>query len=158
MENAFLQHLPSWIDAGVPLVPGRGSPTVTYLTLRQMRLLGAHFGELQTIKMSTIQNVEAVMQLEQLARQGMSLDAAVAKTHSVAYATTSIEQSGHTIVDIRIDTSRTWRWQLKAMMDRFKTDAKRRQELFTKYGLTESDNVLVNYDILIDLAPHPAGH
>jgi hypothetical protein len=158
MENAFLQDVPSWIDAGRPMVPGRGSPTVTYLTLRQMKLFEAQFGGLRAVKMSTIQNVEAVMQLAQMTRMpsSLSLDEAVAKTHSVLYATTSIEQSGHGIINIGIDTTNAWSWQLGDMMDHFRTSSTKRRELLSKYGLTEQDKVLVNYDIIIEVATHSA--
>jgi len=80
MENAFLQDLPSWIEAGTPMVPGKGTPTVAYLTLRQMKMLDVPFGGLHTVKMSTIQNIEAVMQLEQMMRPPscMTLEQAVA--------------------------------------------------------------------------------
>src|SRR5690606_37403023 len=91
MEAAFLQELPRWIDAGVPMVAGKGTPTVTYLTLRQIKQAGGAIGELKTVKMSTIQNIEAILQLAQI-RQSMQLDEAVAMTHSVQYARTSIEQ------------------------------------------------------------------
>lgn len=157
MENAFLQDLPSWIDFGTALVPGKGIPTVTYLTLRQMKLFKVQFGELTAAKMSTIQNVEAVMQLEQMTRSpdNTTLDQAVAKTHSVQYATTSIEQSGNTIIRVRIDTQNSWRWKLQEMMDYFNIKPAQRRELFAKYGLRPEDEVLVNYDIWIDIAPHP---
>lgn len=155
MENAFLQDLPKWIDAGTPLISGRGTPTVTYLSLRQMKLLGARFGELEVVKMSTIQNVEAIMQLEQLVRLGKSMDAAVAATHSVKYATTAIEQSGHTITSIHIDTRNSWKWPMWRLMDYFHIPTARQQELFKQYGLTKTDEVLMNYDILINVSPYP---
>jgi hypothetical protein len=155
MENAFLNDLPTWIEAGIPLRQGRGTPTVTYLTMRQMRMLGVGFGETRVVKMSTIQNVEAVMQLEQLRRSGVSYQQGVAQTHSVQYATTSIQQSGQTITGVSIDTSGAWPWRLSAMMDHFNMPQAERQALFARYGLTANDEVLVNYDIIINVAPHP---
>jgi len=158
MENAFLQELPAWIDVGTPLVPGKGTPTVTYLTLRQMKQLEAQFGELSTIKMSRIYSIEAAMQLEQLTRAqpNTPLDQLVAKTHSVQYATTAIEQSGHKIVGIRVDTRSTRRWSLQKLMDHFGTDSARRSDLFAKYSLRPEDDVLLDYNIWIDVAPHPS--
>jgi len=155
MENAFLDKLPSWIDAGVPLRADKGTPTVAYLTMRQMKLFDIQYGHVSEVKMSSIQNVKAVMQLERRLRDGESLDAAVAQTHSVEYASTSIQQSGQEIVDIRIETTKAWRWELEAMMDHFDVSPKERAKLFDAYELKPSDEVLVNYDIFISVVPHP---
>jgi hypothetical protein len=158
MENAFLNNLPSWVEAGTPLRQGRGTPTVAYLTMRLMRMLGVGFGDARVVKMSTIQNIEAVMQLEQMHRNGTPYQQAVAQTHSVQYATTSIQQSGSTITSVNIDTSGAWRWRLSDMMDHFRMPPAERQALFARYGLTANDEVLVNYDILINVSPHPTAN
>jgi hypothetical protein len=153
MDNAFLDKLPSKIQAGVPMT-GTGTPLVTYLSIRQMKLLGAKFGETKVVKMSTIQNIDAVMHLEQMRRQGATdLDAAVAKTSSVTYATTAIQQSGQVIKGVKIDTAGQFPWKLGEMMDHFGTEPAKREALCTKYGLTQDDVVMVNYDIYIDVAP-----
>jgi hypothetical protein len=155
MNNIFLDKLPRQIDAGTPLVPGKGTPTQAYLTMRHMKMLQVPYGQVQNFKMSTIQNIEAVMQLEALVRGGLTLEQAVIKTHSVTYATTSIQQSGHEISKIGIDTTNTWKWKLEEMMDHFQMDAAKRADLFKKYGLGPNDKVLVNYDINIEVGPHP---
>jgi hypothetical protein len=155
MENAFLSDLPSWVEAGVPLKQGKGTPTVAYLTMRLMKMLGVGFGETKVVKMSTIQNIEAVMQLEQMKRSGIPYEQGVAQTHSVQYATTSIQQSGQSITNVKIDMSNAWRWKLSDMMDHFRMPEAERQALFAKYGLTANDEVLVNYDILLNVAPFP---
>jgi hypothetical protein len=153
MENAFLSNLPKWLDSTVAMVEGRGTPTVAYLTMRQMKLMDASFGKLTTVKMSTIQNIEAVMQLEQLRRRGMPLDQAVRQTHSVAYATTSIQQSGHSVNGVVIDTAGSFEWVLGDMMDHFGMPASERSRLFALYELGSNDSMLVNYDIRIDVGP-----
>jgi len=156
MENAFLKDLPKWIEAGTPMKDmkdGKGTPTVAYLTMRQMKLLGAKFGEVKVVKMSTIQNVEAVMQLEQMKRNGVSYEVGIKDTHSVIYATTSIQQSGHKISDVKIDMSGAFGWKLRDMMDHFGMPNSEREVLLKKYGLSVEDVVKVNYDIYIDLVP-----
>lgn len=158
MDNAFLDELPSWIDAGTPLVPGKGTPLVAYLTLRQMKQLGAEFGAAQSFKMSTIQNIDAVAHLKTLVgtnRDVVALSSAIRQTHSVKYATTAIEQSGHTIVDVRLDPTNAWEWSLKEAMDHFRWPRDRRDALLQKYGLQETDETLFNFDIIIEVAPHP---
>jgi hypothetical protein len=115
MENAVLNNLPSWIEGGIPLRQGRGTPTVAYLTMRLMRMLGVGYGQTRVVKMSTIQNIEAVMQLEQMRRNGIPYQQGVARTHSVQYASTSIQQSGQTITSVSIDMANTFRWKLSEM-------------------------------------------
>ena len=72
MKNAFLGDAPSWIQNEVPMIEGKGTPTQTYMTLRIMKILGVGFGEPVTARMSTIQNIEAIMQLEQQVRAGIA--------------------------------------------------------------------------------------
>jgi len=155
MENAFLTGLPKWVDMGVPMSPGKGTPTITYLTVRQMKQMKIQFGSLKKVKMSTIQNVEAVMQLEQMKRSGKTLAEAIPNTHSVKYATTTIEQSGHAVGKIKADMTNAFPWKLSDMMDHFGMAPVDRQALFKAYKLGPDDTVTVNYDILIDVSPHP---
>ena len=64
MRNAFLEDLPKWVKEEGPIMdPKDGVPTVTYLTLRQMKLLGIDYASVEKVKMSTIQNVRGVIEL-----------------------------------------------------------------------------------------------
>jgi hypothetical protein len=167
MDAAFLDELPRWIDAGVPLRADKGTPTVAYLTLRQLKLAQVHFGELRTVKMSNIQNFETLLQLKQLTSQGLSLDEAIRQTHSVQYAMTSIQQSGHTVLGVRAhvdDSTHAFREQVGAIMNYFETRydparnaarVKKHDALLAQYGMQRSDVVLAGFDIYFDLAPHP---
>jgi uncharacterized Zn-binding protein involved in type VI secretion len=167
LEEAFLDKMPSWSSEGVPMVDGKGTPMVTYLSIWQMKKLGVRFGELKSVKMSTIQNVEAVMQLHVAMKEAgvTSMDAAlaqktedalVAKTHSVQYARTTIEQSGHSIAAVRIDKSNGGKASLAYLMDAQKWPPERQTAMLNKYGLKATDQVLYDYDIHIDVVPHPA--
>lgn len=177
MENAFLSGLPKWIEAGKPMVGGKGSPTVTYLTVRQMKKLNVAFGTVDAFKMSTIQNIEAVMHLEMLrrgkskikdvaevlhqsdpavrARELALLQDGVPKTHSVTYASTSIQQSGHEVRSVDTKFEGAFAWTLEDMMNHFRMKPAQREAMFKKFGLGPKDHVLVNYDILIKVGPHP---
>jgi len=118
-----------------------------------MKMVGAKFGETTKIKMSTIQNIEAVMQLERMKRDGIPYEQGVKNTHSVTYATTSIQQSGQMITDVKIDMSGTFQESIGEMMTHFKMPASERAALCDKYNLTESDVVMWNYNIYIDVVP-----
>lgn len=167
MFSAFLDELPNKIDAGVPLLPGSGTPTVTYLTLRQLKMAGGQFGQLQTVKMSTIQNIESLLLYHHLTAQGVPPWEAVKQTHSVKYAMTSVQQAGHTILDVEIDLTgprvrkEQIGWLMSAQENSATTEAlrsekvRKHEELLTKYGMTRSDKVVIDYDIYFELAPHP---
>jgi len=60
--------------------------------MRQMKLLGVDYGSLKTVKMSGIQNVEAICQLAAIVRTGTPVNEAVVRTHSVQYGEQSSSQ------------------------------------------------------------------
>ena len=165
MDFAFLDQLPNKIMAGVHLRPGEGTPTVTYLTLRQMKMAGGEFASLKSVKMRHIQNIESLMHLKQLTDQGLLLEEAVSKTHSVQYATTSIQQSGHTVVGLRVDTGETFKETIGWLMSHYETQGplylpnpervQKHEALLAQYNMMRSDVVLANYNIEFDIALHP---
>ncbi|MFO0577617.1 MAG: hypothetical protein U1A78_26735 [Polyangia bacterium] len=169
MEAAFFDDkLERWIHDGVPMVPGRGTPLSTYLMLRQLKRVGAAYGQVQTVKMSTIQNVEAILQLEQNVRQGMELEDAVRLTHSVQYAETAMTQAGHRIVGVRVKLNRATRSPIDEVLSHYEKDrlldwernpavVAKHEALLARYGMQRTDNVLWNYDIYLDLAPFAPG-
>lgn len=165
MQSAFFDdQMERWINVGVPLVRGKGTPAVTYLTLRQLHQAGVGYGGLKTVKMSMVQNVDTVLHVEQLRRQGLEFEAAVAKTHSVRYAETLITQSGHRIVGLRVDLDGAWVDPVERILSHSEihpglTPEQRafklakHEALLAKYGLTRADRLWVSYDIYFDLAP-----
>jgi Domain of unknown function (DUF4157) len=162
LRNAFLNDLPAWIDNSVPLVNGRGIPTVSYITMYQLRKLGADFGKITKLKMSTIQNIEAILQLEALRRQKIPLDEAILQTHSVEYAETSIIQSGQEISSAKVDLTGAWRDPIDDLMKHFEGgDLKiiaKHNDLLKKYGLKRTDLMYANYDIELSLKPLSVGN
>jgi hypothetical protein len=168
MEEAFLDKIPAdqqWVD-----VNGQRMRLQTYLTLRQMRALGVGFGELKTVKMSTIQNALAVMQLDQALKRGVPLDQAVLDTHSVQYAQRTLIPAGEKVVGAKVEGGT--RTPIDVMLSHYEArDPSLRpkyDQLLQTYGLTRSDVVLWNYDIYLDVqsvapptptvgAPVPAG-
>lgn len=165
MEAAdFDDDLERWIRAGVPMRPDKGTPLVSYLMLRQLKMVGVGFGELQTVKMSTIQNIEAILQLEKMKREGMELNKSVLQTHSVQYAETALIQSGHRVVSAQVKTTKAWTTPIDELLQfrekhggrTFERDpeiAQKHDALLAKYGIKRTDEVLWNYDILLELAP-----
>jgi hypothetical protein len=160
MKNAFLGDAPSWIQNEVPMA-SKGTPTVTYMTLRIMKILGVSFGEPVTVKMSTIQNVRAVMQLEQQVRAGVPADQAVMDTHSVQYAKTSIQQGGNQVVSAEVEGG--VRTQAEELLDHYERHGvpdgpkdpavvAEHDALLKEYGFERNDVVRWNYDITLKLS------
>jgi hypothetical protein len=168
MEEAFLDKIPAdqqWVD-----VDGQRMRLQTYVTLRQMRALGVGFGSLETVKMSTIQNALAVMQLDQALKRGVPLDQAVLQTHSVQYAQRTLVPAGEKVVGARVEGST--RTPIDVMLSHYEARdpslIPKNDKLLSDHGLTRSDVVLWNYDIYLDVqsvampaptvgAPVPAG-
>ena len=170
MRNAFLEDVPNKIQpaTGDTLTSG-GTPTQTYLTLHQMKALGVEYGGLKKVKMSTIQNLQSIIELE-LHSRTMPLDEAVRKTYSLTYAETPIVQSGHRIVDVkfggtpkktRFDVLLEW-YERHNSRDKPRDPeiVKKHDEIITNHGdgkVTRDTQVRWNYDIEITLAPF-SGH
>jgi hypothetical protein len=105
MDYAFLDQIPNrWVQTTPEMVPGRGTPLETYMTMRQMRILeqqaGAVFSGPRVVHLSTIINVRTCLQLgareAALGRQmsPAEMNTAILETHSVKYAENSIVQTG----------------------------------------------------------------
>ncbi|PZO46501.1 MAG: hypothetical protein DCF15_20180, partial [Phormidesmis priestleyi] len=111
---AFLDGIPRalrWVRTEPAMVPGRGTPLETYMTMRQMRLLegragssgnGLFFATPRSVHLSTIINIRTVAQLAVAERAGLSLNEGILNTHSVQYATNSIVQGGGRISGARV--------------------------------------------------------
>jgi hypothetical protein len=175
MRNAFLDQLPSKIvpRTGTSLTT-TGTPTQTYLTLRQMKALGVEYGGLKKIKMKTIQNVQSVIELEVLSRAvkkgDMTIHEAVNRTYSLTYAQTPITQSGHRIVSVKFVEGPKKR-QLGQLLDHYergnsRTKPKIKEKvdahnaLIEKYGggvVTRETEVSWDYEIEIEVAPYHSG-
>ena len=113
LRMAFLRnpHLNAGIPGMVPkqgespeMIPGKGTPTVQYVTLHQMRLLGVPSGNsggspgIATVHLSDIQNVETVLHLHYLRSTiGGDISALVLRTATMKYAETTALQAGHRI-------------------------------------------------------------
>jgi hypothetical protein len=156
MANAFLSDLKRWIDHDPPLKQGKGVPLVAYLTMRQMKLFGIGEGQIRQLKMSTIQNVEAILQLEALRRRGVSLIEAVMRTHSVQYAETPMVQSGHRILPGSQVIDGGGVHPLKDLLQHYEDlgrDPAKHDGLLAKYGVDRQDSSLWNYDVLMKVTP-----
>ena len=164
MESAFLDDLPRWVDVGTPLVAGKGIPTVTYLTLRQMKLLGVEYGGISKVKMSSIQNLEAIIQLHVMRTKGEDPNAAVLKTHSVQYADTSVVQSGHRVVGAEVTgdiwENRTIGWLMKHREAGDPAMIAKHDQLLKDHGdgiVTRDTVTWMNYDIVLEIVPYASG-
>lgn len=112
---AFLDGIPRplrWVQSEPAMVPSRGTPLETYMTMRQMKILqeragvptgsGLPFSTPRTVHLSTIINVKTVAQLAAAERAGMALNEGILTTHSVQYANNSIVQGGGRIATARV--------------------------------------------------------
>ena len=87
--------------ASPEMVTGKGTPTIQYVTMHQMRMLGVPLGGngtvgVEKIHLSDIQNVETIVHLHYLReRYGHDPAALIEHTASVKYAETSAVQTGH---------------------------------------------------------------
>jgi hypothetical protein len=164
LTYAFREDLPAWIDAGRPLVPGKGVPTQMYTTLRMMKQFGIGLGEVRLCRMVDIHEVESVAHLAWLRKRqpATALGELVQHTHSYLYARSSMLMSGHHTVGVRLDDTRAEQRPIGDLCAHYEAiavdSAARRAEhdgVLAKYGLTRDDVVLFGYDVLIKTEPRP---
>jgi hypothetical protein len=163
LRYAFREDLPAWIDdVPVPLVPGKGIPIVTYATLRAMKQLGIEQGEARAFVLRCVHEVRSIVHLDWLTRKfpDSPLGELARKTHSYEYAETAIVQSGHKVVAVRVDEASAVRrpiGDLLAHYERMSKDpaaaAATHDAILAKYESTRSSEVLIGYDLRIQVAP-----
>lgn len=165
MRNAFLDNIPGWVNEGGPGLDPRGIPTVHYLTIRQMKLLGVDYGNTKRVKMSTIQNVRAVIEFNVQLMAGVDRNTAIMKTHSVQYGETTIQQSGERIVGAEV--AKVPPQPLQNMLEWYERRSTlngpidpavvaKHDDLIAKYGkgvVMRDTPVEWNYDIYLDVEP-----
>jgi hypothetical protein len=103
LDQAYRREQPSFIEhSGPNLIEGRGTPTVTWATLHQMKQFGIPYGGLKTIRVPDVANEKAVIDLAAVRSGNGSLDDQIRKTQTFGYIDTIATQSGHRIVSVDI--------------------------------------------------------
>jgi hypothetical protein len=134
------------------MLPGKGTPLETYMTMRQMRILertaGAAFTGPRSVHMSTIVNQRTVLELARLESQRVPVNEAILRTHSVQYANNSIVQSGGRIAGARVSGGST-----------FPASRRYTPQQLADYGIDPAQEVRFGFDIDLDVVPAttPAG-
>ncbi len=162
LSVAFLEDVQPWVSSGgVDMVPNRGIPTTTYVTLYQAKVLGVDFGKLNTVKMSTIQNIETIAHLDWLQRQhpSKSIDELIVHTHSVQYGETAIVQSGHKVLGAEVKDG--YDEKFSHLLDYYVNNASDRtarraqyEAILQKYGLQWNSEVFMDFNIYVHVAPY----
>jgi hypothetical protein len=121
-----------------------------------MKLLGVSYGGLEHVKMSKVQNVATMIQLEKQLRAGISADDAAMNTASVRYAETTLTQSGHRIIpgSARV-VMRESRGPVGEMMN-YQIEyglitPEQATKVLTEEGVDPSFEVPDSFDILLDV-------
>lgn len=189
LRNAFLRlrgmtdELPSWVTGmGVPMVASRGTPTVQYFTLYQLKLLGVPAGRVRwwrrllhrmrlrtgpfalpglvtSIKMSTIQNVEAIVHLHWLRQRYPTTDLSdlVAHTASVEYAETTAIQCGYQLVGTRYVAAGEWADEIGLLLSHFEAGNSQRvaenDNLLARFSFDRQTVMKQNFDIELSVVP-----
>ena len=161
MQDALMRRA-RWFDHQPPLVPGRGVPAFTLMTLRTMRLLKISEGSLRQLVVWPNRHVESVLQLAARERDGLPLDEAVLETTSYLSVETPMIQSGHRITSVHVDGGRRapiaslLRWHQNRITAFEHVPPDRTEEhaaVLAKMKRSPDDIVLFDYELHIGLAP-----
>ena len=159
--------LPSMIGkqgSAPEMVAGKGTPTLQYLTIYQMKLLGVPVGEgaagLRSIHMSNIQNVETIVHLHWLQQKypGMAMDQLIEFTPSLKYADTTATQTGYT----RSGTPKVTGGEqspireIMAHQENGKPDLiAKNKALLDQYGFDRKTVMYMKFDVDFQVVPKP---
>jgi hypothetical protein len=180
LRYAFLQlpgmtdTLPSWVvGSGVPMDATRGTPTVQYFTLYQLKLLKVPGGKrvwvnpdpfmepgmVASIKMSTIQNFETILHLHWLRQRypGRDLSELIVHTASVQYAETTAVLCGYRVTGVRYIRGNEWEDSIEGLMTHFEAANPQRRtgndQSLARYSLTRATVMKQNFDIELTVEP-----
>jgi hypothetical protein len=159
MDYASLDNIPSalrWVnEGGVPMIPGRGTPLQTYVTLMQMREAGVQLGQVTHARMTSIVNARACCELASLRKRyapGVAADAVPSKlierTQSGRYGATNLAQAGVRVKGMRIEGGSEETVGEVVRGSEMDNDVE-----LHKLGLSRKENILVLFDIIIDIEP-----
>lgn len=154
LHHGFLEDLPKWIDdVKVPLVKGKGIPTQTYATLRQMKLLGIADNSLENVALKQVQNLETMCFIAEKMEKGIinSLEDAgkvLNEASSMRYVKTTMEQAGYDLGAITVSKrSDTYIFTARELKLEFDVT----EDLLKRYNLTWDSKIPINFDINIKL-------
>jgi hypothetical protein len=189
LRNAFLRlrgmtnGLPGWIAGmGVPMVAARGTPTVQYFSLYQLKLLDVPAGQARwwrrwlyrmglragpfappglvtSIKMSTIQNVEVILHLHWLRQRYPTADLSdlIAHTASVEYAETTAIQCGYRLAGANYIVGDEWENEIGTLLDYYEDGNPQRvaehNTLLARYSFDRQTIMKQNFDIELSVVP-----
>ena len=106
--EGFKHDAPSWItDVNIPLIEGKGIPTSTYVTLRQMKKLGIPAGALKRLKLNLVVNAEVMKDVYFIMQEHGLTNLNDVGQHlfskpSIQYAITTIRQAGYHVEEVRV--------------------------------------------------------
>jgi hypothetical protein len=158
--SAHLNDAPKWMTDLPISFDSRGYPLAKYVMLRGMINLDIPYGSLKYINLQWIQNAETVCLITQLMKKYKKLSEIgndALKSEIVKYVEHPLEVSGHKIISAKITgdqvsditTTFTAREALLEYPDLKGLD----ETMLNKYGLTMDSELIVNFNILLELAP-----
>lgn len=161
LDEGFRYDAPKWIeDVKVPMVEGKGIPTSTYVTLRQMKIMNIPIGGLKRLKLSLVQNAEIMkdihhimeeQQLTQLSQVGPYL---LEKT-GIQYASTMIKQAGYNVTNVKVVESNYTHYLTTHQIRHNKSVIEITEEWLQRHNLDWNSKFYFHFNIYLELSPIP---
>lgn len=159
--EGFKHDAPSWIkDVNIPLVEGKGIPTSTYVTLRQMKKLDIPAGILKRLKLSLVVNAEVMKDIYFIMQEHGLTNLNDVGQHllfkpSIQYAITTIRQAGYDIKNVRV-VEKSFTRYITAHEVRHNCHIEAiTEEWLQQNGLNWETKFHYMIDIYLDLSPTP---
>ncbi len=162
--EATKKPVQAWMRTGkAELVPGRGTPTVVYVTLAQMKMWGIPLGGVREFKWSTVVNLDSLFHLAWLRREfpdpkKVPWEELFRQTSSFRYGETIITQSGHAIDKLEFSGAgfeRLGNMLAEARRKGDESELHELQSLMVRYGLDPETELFTSFDVTASVSPLP---
>ncbi len=161
LDEGFRYDAPKWIkDVPVPLVEGKGIPTSTYVTLRQIKYLQIQEGSIQKLKLSLVQNAEIMRDIYFIMQENNLLNLQEAGKYllsksGIQYAVTMIKQAGYDISQVKIlDEGYTDYLTTRQIRDN-KHVTEITDQWLQQNNLTWNSRFYIHFNVILELTPIP---
>lgn len=161
LDEGFRYDAPKWIkDVPVPLVEGKGIPTSTYVTLRQIKYLQIPQGSIQKLKLSLVQNAEIMRDIYFIMQENNLLNLQEAGEYllnksGIQYAVTMIKQAGYDIRQVKIlEESYTHYLTTREIRDN-KHVTEITDQWLQQNNLSWNDRFYIHFNVILELTPIP---
>ncbi len=161
LDEGFRYDAPKWVkDVPIPLIEGKGIPTSTYVTLRQMKYLQIPDGSLQKLKLSLVQNAEIMRDIYFIMQEHNLLHLQEAGEYllqksGIQYAVTLLKQAGYDIDQVKILNEGYTHYRTTREIRDKNHVTEITEQWLQQNNLSWNSKFYIHFNVILELTPIP---